>query len=77
MTDSFPYLEKHNKSLTVFSQQFKTKVDWEFGISRWKLVHTEWINNRVQLYSTGNYILYLVIKNNKKEYDKEYIYVYN
>ena len=77
MTDSFPYLEKHNKSLTVFSQQLKTKVDWEFGISRWKLVHTEWINNRVQLYSTGNYILYLVIKHNKKEYDKEYIYVYN
>ena len=31
-------------------------VDWEFGISRYKLLHIEWINNKVPLYSTGNYI---------------------
>ena len=23
--------------------------DWEFGISRYKLLHTEWINNEVRL----------------------------
>ena len=31
-------------------------MDWEFGISTWKLVYTEWINNKVLLYSTGNSI---------------------
>ena len=41
------------------------------------MVHIEWINNRVLLYRTGNYILHLVINHNKKEYDKECIYVYN
>ena len=49
--------------------------DWEFGISRCKLVYIGWINNKVLLYSTGNYIQYLVINHNGKEYEKEYIYV--
>ena len=31
-------------------------IDWVFGISRSKLLHIEWINNKVLLYSTGNYI---------------------
>ena len=41
-------------------------MDWECGISRRKLVYIEWINNKVLLYSTGNYIQYPVIKNNGK-----------
>ena len=49
-------------------------VDWEFGISRCKLLYREWINNKVLLYSTGNYIQYPVIKHNGKEY-KKYIYI--
>ena len=36
-------------------------MDWEFGVSRCKLLHTEWINNKVLLYRTGNYIQYPVI----------------
>ena len=43
-------------------------MDCEFGISRCKLLHIEWINNKVLLYSTGNYIQYPVIKHNEKEY---------
>ena len=31
-------------------------MEWEFGVSRCKLVYIEWINNKVLLYSTGNYI---------------------
>ena len=46
-------------------------MDWEFGISRCKLVYTEWINNEVLLYSTGNYIQYPVINYNGKECEKE------
>ena len=51
--------------------------DWEFGISRYKLVCIGWINNKVLLYSTGNYIQYPVINHNGKAYKKECIYVYN
>ena len=29
------------------------------GISRGKLLYIEWVNNKVRLYSTGNYIQYL------------------
>ena len=52
--------------------------DWEFGISRGKLVYIGWINNKVLLYSTGEYIQYLVINHNGKEHEKkECLYVYN
>ena len=30
--------------------------DWEFGVSRCKLLYIGWINNKVLLYSTGDYI---------------------
>ena len=48
----------------------------EDGISRCKLVYMDWISNKVLLCSTGNYIQYLVINHNGKEYEKEYIYIY-
>ena len=41
-------------------------MDWEFVISRCKLLYTEWINTRVLLYSTGNSIQHLVISHNGK-----------
>ena len=49
--------------------------DWELGISRCKLWHIEWINHKVLLYSTVNYIQYPVINHEGKEYEKEYIYI--
>ena len=45
-------------------------VDWEFGISRCKLLFIELINNKVLLYSTGNSIQYPVTNHNGKEYEK-------
>ena len=55
-------------------------MDREFGINRCKLLYTGWINNKVLLYSTGNYIQYPIINHNGKEYEKAYIcmcmYVY-
>ena len=50
--------------------------EWEFGISRYKLVYIGWINNKILLYSTGNYIQYPVINHNGKEHEKEYICIY-
>ena len=51
--------------------------DWEFGISRGKLLFIEWINSKILLYSTGNCIQYPVTNANGKEYEKLYIYMYN
>ena len=50
-------------------------MDWEFRVNRCKLLYIEWINSKVLLYSTGNYIQYPVIKYNGKEYKKKYIYI--
>ena len=50
-------------------------MDWESGTSRCKQLHTEWVNNKVLLYSPGNFIQYPVINHNGKEYKKECIYV--
>ena len=64
----------------------RRELDWEFGISRYKLVYIEWINSKVLLYSTGKYIQYHVINHNgssKKSYEIYmvhicivYIYIY-
>jgi len=52
------------------------RTDWEFGVTRCKLLHKEWINNKVLLCSTGNYIQCPVINQNGKEDEKECIYIY-
>jgi len=36
-------------------------INWELGISRYKLVYGEWVNNKVLLY--GNRELYLIFYN--------------
>ena len=45
-------------------------LGWQFGISRCKLLYIEWINNKVLLYNTGNYIPYPVINYIGKEKKK-------
>ena len=53
-------------------------MEWEFGVSRCELLYAEWINNKVLLYSTDNYIQYPVINHNGKEIKKNvYVYMYN
>ena len=51
------------------------RMDWEFGISRCKLLYIEWINNKVLVCNTGNYIQYPVISHNRKDMKKN-IYIY-
>ena len=36
-------------------------VQWEVGVSRCRLLYVEWIDNKVLLYSTENYIQYPMI----------------
>ena len=33
-------------------------MEWNVGVSRCKLLYIEWINKKVTLYSTENYIQY-------------------
>ena len=37
--------------------------NWEFGVSRGKLLHLEWISNEILLYSPRSYIRSLVMEN--------------
>ena len=50
-------------------------MDWKSDIGRCKLLCTGWINNKVLLCSTGNYLQYPGINHNGKENEKECIYV--
>jgi len=48
-------------------------MGWKFWINSCKLLYIEWINNKVLLCSTGNYIQYPFISHNGKECEKENI----
>ena len=52
-------------------------INWEFGVSRCKLLHLEWISNEVLLHSTGNYIQSPGIVHHGKESKKECISMYD
>ena len=49
---------QENRLVVVKGAGVGSGMDWEFGVSRCKLLHLEWIDNKVLLYSTGNYIQY-------------------
>ena len=51
----------------------KEGMDWEFGVSRCKLLHIEWMDHKVLLDGTGNYTQCPGINHDRKEYKKEYI----
>ena len=51
-------------------------MDGEFGVSRCKLIHLEWLSNEVLLYSTGNYIQSLGIDHDGRECKKRNVYIY-
>ena len=49
-------------------------MDWEFGVNRCKVLHLEWIGNEVLLYSMGHYVQSLVMKHDRRQYEKESLY---
>ena len=65
-----------NKFMVTEGEKSGGVKNKEFGVSKYKLLYKKQINNKVLLYSTGNYSQYLVIKYNGKESEKEYIYIY-
>ena len=50
-------------------------MDGEFGVSRRKLFHLDWISNEVLLNSTGNYIQPLGIDHDGRQYEKKNVYI--
>ena len=64
-----------NRSVVAKGEGVGGGMKWEVGVSRCKLLYIEWINNKVLLYSRGNYIEFPGINHNGKEYEKEGIYV--
>ena len=57
------YLQNRNRITDIEIRLMAAKgeeggrgIEWEFGVSRCKLLYIGWINNKVLLYSTGNYI---------------------
>ena len=53
-----------NRLVVAKREGGRNGVDWEFGVSRYKLFHLEWISNEVLLYSMENYSQSLGIDHN-------------
>ena len=47
--------ERENRLMVAKEERGGSGMDGEFGVSRCKPFHLEWISNEVLLYSTGNY----------------------
>ena len=62
-------------SQTSWLQGRRRGMHWEFGISRSKLLHIEWINQKALLYNLRNHIQPPVINHNGKEYEQECVCV--
>ena len=60
-----------NKLMITTGEGVGGGINEQFEISRYTLLYTKYINNKVPLSSTGNYIQYPVIHHNGKEYEKE------
>ena len=68
--------DTENRLVAPKGEGERRERDWEFGVSRCKLLHRERIN-KVLLYSTGNYTQHPGINHNGKEYKKDCTCVYN
>ena len=75
------HVYRHREQTVVAKgETVKQGMEWEFGISRCRLLHIKWKNNKVLLYSTENYIQYPMVNHNGNIYierERKWIYLYN
>ena len=71
------FFTKQTQKTNLWLPKGKAGEGWEFRIRRYTLLYIKQINNKVLLYSTGNYIQYFVITYDEKEYIYSYIYIYS
>ena len=57
-----------NRLVVAKAEEDGRRMAWEAGVSRRKLLYTEWVNSKVLLYNTENYVQYPMIYHNGKEY---------
>jgi len=55
-------MDMENRLVVAKGEAGGSGMDWEFGVSRCKLLPLEWISNEILLYSTGNYIQSLMME---------------
>jgi len=53
--------------LAAKGEEVEGGLEWKAGVSRCKLLYTEWINNKVLLYSRENNVQYSLINSDWKE----------
>ena len=68
--------QTQKKKLMAFKGGKAGRDRLEFGINKYTLLYVKQTINKDLLYSTGNYIQYLVITYNGKESEKEQIDMY-
>ena len=50
------HTQGHREQTVVANREGGRGVDWEFGVSKCKLLHLQRISNEILLFNTGNYI---------------------
>ena len=82
MRHKLSYLQNRNRLIDMENRLVVAKwagggsgMDWELGVSRYKLLRLEWINNVVLLCSTGNYIQSLGIEHDGRWSEKKNIHI--
>ena len=59
----------------LVAREGREREEEEVGVPRCKLLYTGWINNKVRLHSTENYISYCIIKHIGKAFLKKRMYI--
>ena len=67
---------RHIKETFGYQKGRGGRIYLGFWINRYGPLYVKQINNKDLLYSTGNYIQYLIVTYSGKESEKEYIYIY-
>ena len=65
--------DTENKLMVTNGNSEQGEMKQDLGINKYTLLYVKQVNGKNLLYSTGNYIQYLVITYNGKESVKEYI----
>ena len=66
--------DRQKTNMVIKGEQRNGGINQEYGINRYITLYIKQINNKDLLYTTGNYIQYLVKTYNEKESEKAYVY---
>ena len=61
----------HGHGESTCGYQWGGRGEWEFGVSRCKLLHLDWLSNGVPLHSTRNYVQSLGLEHDGRQYKKK------